>query len=83
MMGCTNIFGPSCWCAIAIALSAAGASLIQAKEPALDTTFWNERYEAAKKFMVSMPRPEYPVSARSLRQQGSGLTGCTLPKAAG
>lgn len=59
--------------AFTTALLSVGMALVQAKEPALDTTFWNERYEAAKKFMVSMPRPEYPMAARSLRQTGSGL----------
>ncbi len=73
MIRCRNIFAPSGWRAITIALLSVGVSLVHAKVAALDTTSWSEREKAAMKFMVSMPRPEYPVSARSLRQQGSGL----------
>ena len=73
MIRCRNIFASACWRAITIALLSVSASLVEAKEPTLDPTSWSEREKAAMKFMVSMPRPEYPVSARSLRQQGSGL----------
>ena len=73
MIGCNITLARCCRGAIAVALLSVAVSLVGAKELQLDTAVWGQREKAAMKLMVSTPRPEYPVSARSLRQEGSGL----------
>jgi TonB family protein len=67
---------------IAIALVAA-APLVHATDPAFDSRALKQRQDAAMKFIVSTTNPEYAISARRLRKEGSGLywlhfdhTGC-------
>ncbi len=70
----SNIIGPPSFRhAMTVALLSVAVSLVQAKEPALDTEAWEQRRKIAMKFMASTVNPEYPFIARAGRAEGSGL----------
>jgi TonB family protein len=46
---------------------------VLAKEPLFDSRYLKQEQEEAKKHLVSMPTPNYPISARRLHKEGSGL----------